>query len=83
MVDRAKLFGGGLRMLLSGGSWAHLMRWAKQSSNRVIETRLSYPEGKASWSLSLEEGSTVVFQATSDSLETVTFQAVAAIGKNY
>jgi len=80
-VDRAKVFGGGLRGLLSAGSWAHLMRWCKQADNRHIEASLTYINEEASWRLALREGTNDIFRGEASSLESLTLQAVAALGK--
>jgi len=83
MVDRAKLFGGGLRVLLSGGSWAHLMQWCKQDEGRMIETSLTYKNSKADWSLALKEpDGSYLYTGSGGSLEDLTFKAVGAVGKN-
>lgn len=80
-MDRARLFGGGLRGLLSAGSMAHIMRWCKQSDGREIEVKLCYVSSAPKWSLRLAENGAYIYEGTAESLETLAFQAVAAIGK--
>jgi hypothetical protein len=81
-MSRAELFSAGLRVFLSGGSGAHLMRWCKQDGRRDIALTLQYPNGEASWGLTLtDENKEQLFHNVGGSLESLMFQAVAAMGK--
>lgn len=80
MVDRRELFGSGLRMLLQGGSVAHLLKWVKDDPKRDMQVSFSYP-GVASWGLKLTEDGRTIADVVSHSFEGCTLQAVTALGK--
>lgn len=80
MVDRRDVFGAGLRMLLQGGSVAHLLKWVKDDPRRDMQVSFSYP-GKASWGLKLTEDGLVLADEVSDTFEGCTLLAVNRLGK--
>lgn len=82
MVGKTEAIGGIFRGLVTGGSWIRLTMWAKSVSGRRVSVQLEYSDGLANWTLTLfaPDGSTV-FTGSSSSLEGVTIQAVAALGK--
>jgi len=81
-VDKREFIGGLFRGALTGGSWVRLVTWTKHQDTRSLNVFLCYPGGQAAWMLSLKDGSTTVFEGTNETLEAVTIQAVAALGKS-
>lgn len=80
MASRAEIFSGGLRGLLSVGTWAHLMRWAKghKGSVRVV---VDYSKGVAVWTVELRADGQAVYVGSADTLENAMAQAVTGLGR--
>lgn len=73
--------GGLFRGMVTGGSWIRLAMWTKGAPGRKLLVKLEYVAGQANWELRLEQGTETIFQGVSSTLEGVTVQAVASLGK--
>lgn len=80
MASRAEIFSGGLRGLLSVGTWAHLMRWAKGRGGSV-HVSVDYSKGHALWSVKLCADGHTVYTGHADTLEDAMAQAVTGLGR--
>jgi hypothetical protein len=80
-MNRAEVFSGGFRALLSAGNIAHLTNWVKGNSTRTASISINYATGEALWQLTLTDGETRVFYDTASTLETLAALAVVAISR--
>lgn len=83
-LDKREVVGSIFRGLVTGGSWIRLAYWAKSVNGRRITPSLVYVDGMANWTLSLTgpDGATV-FEGSGETLEAVTIEAVAKLGKDW
>lgn len=83
MSERGReVIGSVFKSLLTGGSWVRLAMWTKMGEGRKLALSLEYTEGSANFKLILTENGSPVFEGQGASWDTVTFEAVAALGKS-